>query len=588
MDTSASGLTGYAALLSAFRAWGITTCTGDTGGGLPHLLRQGEARVTSKEGPRFFTLGEYAAGFVPLGSYLAAGVVGCCVATTGAATRLLSCGLSAARLHDLPAVFLVPRASATGDGVSPRQDAPAWGDNLVEQLEADLPGGVFVLDQPSTLIPRLHQAQKRLQRSKPVVLVVDPVALGQRTGVEACLFSAIRPPEPNPVRVRHFVETFREAVDDGRRVIVLAGEELARVPRAGRLTTRLCELLGAPIIWSLNGANGVERHNPMGHGYICAGGNDAALSLWSSIDEDDILLVLGTGPDDDAVDLQTYAAGQTFVVTSIEDGFGQTNGSLAHRARHAFHQWVTPLDSALHALVEHLSARPPRPRRMRPGPPDLNGRQRAPPRPGHVDLRQFFTRLDELWEPGTIGFDDVCLSYRHRPYLTQRPHANARFFSLYRGSALGNVLGLCIGARQVSPESHVVGFTGDGCFRLFAGCLSEASTQDLLLFVLDNGSYGIVEQGAPRALPGLTAPRQLTSLARMDFGEVARACGWMAFDLKPDLANLNAIMGLHRARPGQSILVTVPVDNTQVLGPTWPLDSSRHVATGSTMTTQRR
>ncbi|AGC47053.1 acetolactate synthase [Myxococcus stipitatus DSM 14675] len=572
MSTATSGLTGYEALFDAFTAWGITTCTGVTGGGLLHLLRHmepypREVEPSSKEGPRFFSLGEYAAGFVPLGSYLATGALGCCVATTGAATKLLSCGLSDAKLHDIPAVFLVPLASATSHGLCPLQDTSVHGNNIVDQLEAELPGGVFLLDEPSTLVPLLRQAQQRLQRSKPVVLVIEPMALNQHTGVESGPFSALHPLAPDATRMREFVETFRDAVDEGRRVVILAGEELARVPRAGRLTTQLCELLGAPIVWSINGANGVERQNPMGHGYISFGGNDAAMALWSSLGEEDILLVLGACPDEYTVNLQPYNAGKTFVITSLEDGYGQANGSFAHRARHAFLQWVTPLDSALHALVEQLAVRPPRSQRARPAPADLNDQPRQPPRPGHVDMRQFFSRLDRLWAPGTIGFDDVCLSYKDRQYITQRPNPNARFFSLYRGSAMGNVLGLCIGARQASPEGHVVGFTGDGCFRLFAGCLSEASTLDLLLFVLDNGNYGIVEQVLPVTHPGLAPHRHHTAVTRMGYGDVARACGWMAFDLKQDLSNLDAIMGFHRARPGQSILVTVPVDTDQVLGP---------------------
>ncbi|SET82299.1 acetolactate synthase-1/2/3 large subunit [Myxococcus fulvus] len=564
-------LSGYDVLLSALRAWGVTTCTGVTGGGLLHFLQNLDAHPgrqearRAEESPLFFTLGEYAAGFTPLGSYLATGELGCCVATTGAATKLLSCGLSDAKLHDLPAVFLVPLCSTKSQGLSPLQDTSSLGNNIVSQLQAELPGGVFVLDQPTTVVPQLRQAQHRLQQSKPIVLVIEPTLLKLPSSKESCAFSPLRPPEPKPEELRRFVTMFHAAAE-GRRVVVLAGEELARVPRAPKLTTRLCEQLGAPLVWSINGANGVERQNPWGHGYISFGGNDAAMDVWKRLGEDDVLLVLGACPDEYTVNLQPYPAGKTFVVTSIEQGYGQVDGSFAHRARHEFHQWVTPLDSALHALVEHLEQVPPRTRRAAAAPANLNHTPRAPPRPGFVDLRQLFTRLDDRWAPGTLGFDDVCLSYKDRQYVTQRPHPNARFFSLYRGSAMGNVLGLCIGARLASPDSHVVGFTGDGCFRLFAGCLSEASHLDLLLFVLDNASYGIVEQALPDILPGLQAPRRHTQLTPMEFGDIARACGWVAFDLKPDLTNLDAILGLHRARAGQSILVTIPVDAEQVLG----------------------
>ncbi|WP_426746250.1 thiamine pyrophosphate-dependent enzyme [Myxococcus faecalis] len=570
-NISSGELSGYDVVLRALSDWGVTTCTGVTGGGLLHFLQHltphpgRDEEPRPEEAPRFFNLGEYAAGFTPLGSYLATGELGCCVATTGAATKLLSCGLSDAKLHDIPAVFLVPLCSTKSEGLSPLQDTSAQGSNIIHQLQAELPGGVFVLDQRTAVVDQLRQAQQRLQQSKPVVLVIEPNRLKLPAGVESCHFPPLRPSTPRTEEVRDFVKSFHAAAE-GRRVVILAGEELARVPRAPKLTTRLCEQLGAALVWSINGANGVERRNPLGHGYISFGGNDAAMDLWKSLGEDDVLLVLGACPDEYTVNLQPYPAGKTFVVTGIEDGYGQLKGSFGHRARHEFHQWVTPLDSALHALVEHFQYAPPRTRRALPAPENLNHSPRRPPRTGCVDLRQLFARLDERWAPGTLGFDDVCLSYKDRQYVTQRPHPNARFFSLYRGSAMGNVLGLCIGARLASPDSHVVGFTGDGCFRLFAGCLSEASRLDLLLFVLDNSSYGIVEQALPDILPGLPGPRRHTQLTQMEFGDIARACGWVAFDLKPDLTNLDAILSLHRARAGQSILVTIPVDSEQVLG----------------------
>ncbi|MCP3060358.1 thiamine pyrophosphate-dependent enzyme [Myxococcus sp. K38C18041901] len=564
-------LSGYDVLLSALRAWGVKLCTGVTGGGLLHFLQNLEPHPgqreapSAEESPRFFTLGEYAAGFVPLGSYLATGELGCCLATTGAATKLVACALSDAKVHDLPAVFVVPLSSAKTQGLSPLQDTSVLGSNIVPQLQAELPGGVFVLDQPTHVLSQLRQAQHRLEQSKPIVLVIEPTLLKLSTGEETCAFSPLRPPEPKPEQLRTFVKTFHAAAK-GRRIVILAGEELARVPLAPKLTTRLCEQLGASLVWSINGANGVERQNPWGHGYISFGGNDAAMEVWRSLGEDDVLLVLGACPDEYTVNLQPYPAGKTFVLTSIEEGYGQVDGSFAHRARHEFHQWVTPLDSALHALVEHLEQHPTRTRRAIHAPANLNHTPRSPPRPGFVDMRQLFSRLDNLWAPGTLGFDDVCLSYKDRQYVTQRPHPNARFFSLYRSSAMGNVLGLCVGARLSSPDSHIVGFTGDGCFRLFSGCLSEARNLDLLLFVLDNASYGLVEQALPTILPGLPASRGHSQLTPLEFGDVARACGWVAFDLNPELTNLDAILSLHRARTGQSILVTIPADSEQVLG----------------------
>jgi acetolactate synthase-1/2/3 large subunit len=131
---------------------------------------------------------------------------------------------------------------------------------------------------------------------------------------------------------------------------------------------------------------------------------------------------------------------------------------------------------------------------------------------------------------------------------------------------MGNVLGLACGAKLASPRSHVVAFTGDGCFRLFAGGLGEASGLGILLFVLDNASYGIVEQGVPTIIPGLDRARRHTDLVRLDYAAMARACGWEASELTPGLETLDAVLDAHWRGGGRSHLVRVPIDPTQLLG----------------------
>ncbi|WP_343712651.1 thiamine pyrophosphate-dependent enzyme [Inquilinus sp.] len=566
----AETVTGYQTLVATLESWGIELCAGVTGGGtirfleyLPPRRPDDEAAAAGEpDGMKFLTLGEYAAGFVPLGSYLATGRIAAGIATTGAATKLLGCGLSDAKLHDIPAVYIVAASPAETEGLSPLQDTSPLGSNMLAQLRAELPDGVFVLDHAATLRQRLRQAEDRLRRCQPVVLVLDHGALQAEMAPHRAAPEAA--PALDPAEADAFAEAFCRR-SQGRRVVILAGEELARLPDAPRLTTRLCEALGAPIVWSINGANGVERANPLGHGYIGFGGNDAAARLWRGIGPEDVLLVLGACPDEYTVNLAPYAAGDTFVLTGLPEGYGQVEGGFGHRAAGGYRQLVAPLDPALRSLLARIERQPPETRRADPAPDDLNTRRPGPPRPGHADMAALFRALDTRWRPGTIGFDDVCLAYKDRQFVLQRPNPQARFFSLYRGSAMGNVLGLAIGARLAAPESDVVGFTGDGCFRLFAGCLAEARDLGILLFLLDNASYGIIEQGVQTIIPDAPAARRHNRLDGMDYAAMAEACGWRSAALRPDLANLDDILAAHRA--GRlSTLVTVPVDSAHILG----------------------
>src|SRR5207302_6119725 len=77
--------------------------------------------------PRMLTMGEYVAGYVPLGYYLASGRVAGCITTTGAATKLGGSGLTDAKLHNIPAVYIVALNSTMSIGLAPLQDVSVHG-----------------------------------------------------------------------------------------------------------------------------------------------------------------------------------------------------------------------------------------------------------------------------------------------------------------------------------------------------------------------------------------------------------------------------------------------------------------------------
>ncbi|MGQ8815698.1 thiamine pyrophosphate-binding protein [Serratia sp. NA_13] len=162
---------GYQLLLETLSKWGVTRYVGVTGGGVVHFLKHINPLVNfCSEESGFLSIAEYSAGFIPLGYYLSSGRMAAAVATTGAASKLLSCGISDAKLHDIPAIYIVPLTGEEIQGHSPLQDTSESGSNLVAQLRSELPESVFVLDSPETLAEKLSSAQVQLERAKPVVL----------------------------------------------------------------------------------------------------------------------------------------------------------------------------------------------------------------------------------------------------------------------------------------------------------------------------------------------------------------------------------------------------------------------------------
>src|SRR5213593_3647157 len=154
-------------LIETLRGWGITAYAGVNGGGLIHVTKHLEPLSDPSEAtdgaPRLLTMGEYVAGFVPLGYYLASGRIGGCITTTGAATKLGGSGITDAKLHNIPAVYVIALNSTMSIGQAPLQDVSEYGMNVVPQLQAELGEGLVVIDDMSQLDERLRRAQRVLK-----------------------------------------------------------------------------------------------------------------------------------------------------------------------------------------------------------------------------------------------------------------------------------------------------------------------------------------------------------------------------------------------------------------------------------------
>src|ERR1700716_3454429 len=175
-------------LIETLRRWGITSYAGVNGGGLIHVTKHLEPLSDPTEvtdgAPRMLTMGEYVAGFVPLGYYLASGRVAGCITTTGAATKLGGSGLTDAKLHNIPAVYLVALNSTLSIGQAPLQDVSVHGMNIVPQLQAELGDGLVVVDKMNKLEEGLRRAQRVLKHNKPVAIAFHPDVLSRETDTD--------------------------------------------------------------------------------------------------------------------------------------------------------------------------------------------------------------------------------------------------------------------------------------------------------------------------------------------------------------------------------------------------------------------
>ncbi|MEP6929500.1 MAG: thiamine pyrophosphate-dependent enzyme, partial [Flavobacterium sp.] len=484
-------------IIEILSKWGIKLYTGVTGGGVIHFLKYlSPCNNSVPKASSFFTLAEYSAGFAPLGYYLSSGRTAATVVTTGAATKLVSCGLSDAKLHDIPAVYIVPVSGKSTEGFSPLQDTTQYGSNILQQLKAELPNSVFVLNDKASLIEQLANAKIQLEQFKPVVLILDNEGLNNNNNNNKTAY----PDKPHEVKVTQnrdydfFIKTFRQCIAH-KRLLILVGEEMARYPDAVALTSALSVQLRAGMIWSINGANAVSRESPYGYGYVSFGGNDFALEKLESLHQNDVLLILGSCLDEYTINFNRLSASHIFFAGNIPNAYGLIENSPEHAFDSTYTLIQAPLNILLQKILDAGQQKQFENLPAEPAPQNLNHSIVAAARKEYVDMVALYRRLDTWWPPESIGFDDICLSYKDRQYVTQRPNNNIHFYSLYRGSAMGGAFGTAIGAKLASPERSVFLFTGDGCFRLFAGSMGEVSGLGLVVFLLNNGTLGIVEQG---------------------------------------------------------------------------------------------
>jgi acetolactate synthase-1/2/3 large subunit len=546
-DTALEQSSGNFALVDTMRKWGITFFSGVNGGGLIHVAKHLEPLLGLEQigdgKPRMQTMGEYVAGFVPLGYYLASGKI--------------------AKLHNIPAVYVIALNSTLSIGLSPLQDVSEHGMNVIPQLRAELGDACIVVDDISKLQAQLEQAQAILSESKPVAIAFHPDILSQQVKVDVPKVERSR--TFDQVDADRFVHELPGLVN-GRRVVIYVGAEASRCPGITELTTELSDLLQAPTVWSVNGANAVSRDNPYGYGYISFGGNDEAMKLWRSVNENDIVISLGFDSGEYSLNLSPIPAGHVWHFTAWNEPYGHKDGDFRHRVKGDYRVVRGDIEKTLHEVLPRLKGKlGPRPHVDVPR--DLNNRTISHDvRKGCVDAVDFYGELYRSWRPHSIGFDDVCTAYKDRQYVTQRPHQSMPFHTVHDGSAMGGAFGLGVGAKAADPSLHTFVFSGDGCWRLFGGALAEAANIGMNLFIVNNGTYAIVDKGLEVVIPDVDKGRYHGKLAPIDFVAAAKAHGWDGFRLRADLGNLEEILDACYKGSGQSIVVDVPIDADQVIG----------------------
>src|SRR5438128_12144799 len=302
--------------------------------------------------PRMLTMGEYVAGFVPLGYWYATGKIAGCVTTTGAATKLGGSGMTDAKLHNIPAVYLLALNSTMSIGNAPLQDVSEYGMNVLPQLQAELGEGLVVIDNMNRLEDDLRRAQRVLKHNKPVAIAFHPDVLSRETDTDVPWTS-----HPRTFSARDVAEFLAEfpRIAKNRRVVVYVSGEAAFAPKIRTLTTLLSKILKAPTVWSVNGANAVDPSNEYGFGHISFGGNERSMEVWRSLGKDDVVIALGFDAGEYSLNLAKIPAGHVYHFTNMREAYGHKNGEFRHRVAHEYRQVRGDIGLVLEEVLPRLA-----------------------------------------------------------------------------------------------------------------------------------------------------------------------------------------------------------------------------------------
>lgn len=367
----------------------------------------------------------------------------------------------------------------------------------------------------------------------PVVVVLPEDMLRVETAAVIVPSSAPLRPVPDPGSVAAVDAALRSAE---RPLVVVGGSAWSDAGVAA--LAGLVEQTGLPFATAFRRQDLIDNTAP---GYVGGFGPLSTLGLAQAVREADVVLLLGTRPDeqttagwlDDPVPATRVLhvhpePGLLGKLLPTEVGVVADPGEFAVAwteiaeagSAGAWTAWRT----RLRANLEHV-------------------RSGAT---GSALAADYMEILNELLPP------DAVLSVGAGAYTfwAQRLHDYTRYRTCLGSAsgAMGYGLPAAVTAKLLQPEREVVAFAGDGCFLMNGQELATAvqNDLDLTVIVINNEVYGVIRDHQRREFPGRPVA---TELRNPDFAALARAYG--AFGAK--VTTPEELRAAWAARPGAGV-----------------------------------
>mgnify|MGYP001563518286 CR=1 FL=1 len=506
---------------------------------------------------------------------------------------LAASGMKEADLNNIPAIYLLALSPLAAENLAPLQDTGPKGFNTIAVMKALMgEDKCFVIDKPTSIEDVLYGVRNKLLESKPVVILYDPDALkGKVSWFQVPWVQKEK--RVNEGDLERFYSKFSKQTN-GKRVVILVSQEASRYEGIQDQITELSRLLKAPTIHTPTGVSAVSHKNEYAAGYVYLGYNRFPKRLLDGLTPEDTVICIGFEPGEYSLN-QDKIKGSAWVITNLVNAYGTENGTFRHRVVGEYNEIRGDIELVLKNIISHLQGQ----KLDRPQiviPEDLNEGASYPSPPSkYVNMVEFYRRLVQHLKPGTVLVMDVCMGYKDYQHVTQRPVPGVQVKYVHQGSLMGNSLGTMAGMKVARPDLNVVGVTGDGCFAYIGASLGEVSDYGFTMFVLDNGTHGVVYKGLQQIKRDLPWEKllELTKIPQSNYVKMAKAQGWRGYNLRHGMPFFQHFMewaqgqksdslagriysgwkNIFNGRHPRSLLVRIPMYQEDDIGPNARLDN---------------
>jgi len=419
---------------------------------------------------------EQGAGFMADGYARATGDVGVCFIITGPGMTNIATAMAQARQDSTPMLVIstVGRSNQLGLGEGRLHELPQQR-NLVAEVSV-FSHTLFGAEELPKVMARAFGVFAS-QRPGPVHIEIPLDVIGSPAdSIDTSAWPLPSAPAAPPEAIDRAAALLREAQ---RPLIAIGGGAI----RAGEEVTRLAEILGAPVVNTVNAKGVVPSSHP-----LAVGGSGSCAAVRDAFREADV--VFGVGTEFSETDYDMYSIGDL----AFDGKLIRLDIDAAQLSRN-LKPYLAICSDARHALAALISA-------LERDPPAANdGVARAQLirdalRSGRDERYQaFFDAIRDALPDAIIAGDSTQPTYYAcLHYETEAPR---RYFHSASGyGTLGYATPAAIGAKLGQPAKPVIALIGDGAAQFTLGEIASAvdANAPVIILVWNNQGYAEIQR----------------------------------------------------------------------------------------------